>query len=1012
MEKMKAGKIFRITVILLIVQMLAGCSSQEKYKGGVSAEEALSTFTIADGFQIEQIAAEPLITSPVDMEIDEYGRMWVVEMHGYPLDKSGSGNIVILSDTSGDGVMDKRTVFKDSLILPNGILRWKKGVIVTDAPHVLYLEDTDGDDRADKIDTLLTGFAMTNPQHKVNNPVYGLDNWIYIANEGAVKTRDYSEAFGDPGSRVGYPGVSDSSKWLPVNASGRSVRIFPDKKLLETMSGNCQFGHTFDEWGRWFGCNNSNQGYHEVIANRYLERNPHLLSSNAFQSMSDHLDAPEVFPTTINPDRQLLTNVGVMTSACGLTAYLGNAFPAPYNQRVTFITESVSNLVHVDVLRDSGVSFAAGRVLPNKEFLTSTDAWSRPVNLYVGPDGALYVLDYYRRIIESPEWMSKEAIEDGNLYDGVDMGRIYRITPAGGPKAEWMKGLALGEYQSEELVKLLSHDNAWWRMQAQRLLVDRADSVAVPTIKALVKTSPSAMGRLHGLWTLEGMNALSYEIIALALKDPVAGIRENAVKLAELHLEEMPGLEKDLLSMQNDANLKVRFQLLLTLGYLNPDIAAGARNNILFRDISDKWVQVGALTAHSGQASSLLNLVLNRYNDKEPGYATMVSRLAELSGVSGDSLSLYALIQKSGIQTPYKNWQSAMLSGLAGGMKRRKEPLRLPGNLNLLLVNTFFDTKEDKLRGAVLDVLRVTGIQDPELKRSGIERSIAIAKDSSLPYRKRADAISFLAFGEPEKYFDLLKGFFVPKEKPSVQLAALHTLNAVPNSVKLCEYLVTVWSELISDVREDAIGIFMSSDEKTAMLIDALEKDKIQPDHVSFGRSVYIMQVQDEGLRNRARKIFTKSGESAKEINKKYKKALTLNGDAEKGLQVFLTNCAICHQVRGEKGVAIGPDLGTIHNWKKEDIMANILDPSLAIYPGFDLWDVRLKDGESVQGIIAAETSSAITLRNQGKLDRIIDRQDIESLKSLNLSAMPTGLEKNISYQEMADLISFLRSNN
>src|SRR5687767_251747 len=440
-----------ISGYLLLVTVFAVfpyCSNKKTSpkSGPVEASEALATFQIADGFKMEMVASEPLVTDPVDMEIDENGIMYVVEMHGYPLDKSGSGNIIILSDENGDGIMDKRTVFKEGLLLPTSILRWKKGLLVTDSPNLLYLEDTDGDGQANITDTILHGFALTNPQHNMNSPVYGIDNWIYVAHENAVGTREYKEEFGDEGKEIIFYRDSNAAR-LPKNANGRSIRLKPDTKRLEMLSSACQFGHTFDEWGRRFNCGNSNQGYQEVIANRYFERNPNMFVSESVQSMSDHMDAAEVFPTTIHPDRQLLTDPGVLTSACGLTNYMGNAFPEPYNTNVTFIAEPVSNLVHVDVLKDSGATFVASRIIKNKEFLTSTDAWSRPVNFYVGPDGALYMLDYYRRVIESPEWMSDEAIKAGNLYDGSDKGRIYRITPTGTKKAEWTKGLKLGSAQ-------------------------------------------------------------------------------------------------------------------------------------------------------------------------------------------------------------------------------------------------------------------------------------------------------------------------------------------------------------------------------------------------------------------------------------------------------------------------------------------------------------------------------------------------------------------------------------
>ena len=171
------------------------------------------------------------------------------------------------------------------------------------------------------------------------------------------------------------------------------------------------------------------------------------------------------------------------------------------------------------------------------------------------------------------------------------------------------------------------------------------------------------------------------------------------------------------------------------------------------------------------------------------------------------------------------------------------------------------------------------------------------------------------------------------------------------------------------------------------------------------------MQNTDEDLRNRARSLFTRNEEEGKKINKEYQKALELKGDLLNGQAVYLKNCAICHQIRGKMGVQLGPDMGTIHNWMPEVIMANILNPNLSISSGFDLWEVELKNGESLQGIISSETPTTITLRNNGKLERTINRQDVKSLKSLDISAMPSGLEKQITKQEMADLLAFLRQN-
>lgn len=997
------------SVLVMLFILTASCKiNNDDGRGPVAAVHALSTFQVADGFKLEMIASEPLISDPVDMEIDEYGRMYVVEMHGYPLDKSGSGKIILLSDADGNGIMDKRTVFKEGLVLPTSVMRWKKGILVTDAPNLLYLEDTDNDGKANVMDTVLHGFALSNPQHNVNSPVYGLDNWIYIAHEGSVSTREYKDEFGDEGSEIIFPGDPKAPK-LPKNASGRSIRVKPDHRQLEMLSSFTQFGHTFDKWGRRFNCNNSNQGYQEMIANRYFERNKDLVIANATHDMSDHLNAAEVFPTTTHPDRQLLTNVGVMTSACGITTYLGDAFPAPYSGNVTFIAEPVSNLVHVDILKDSGSSFTASRILQNKEFLSSTDAWSRPVNLYVGPDGALYVLDYYRKVIESPEWMSEEAIKAGGLYDGSDKGRIFRISATNGKPAEWTKGLKLGDATDEELVKMLAHPNNWWRMNAQRLLVDRKNKAVVPALIAMT-TNNSPLGRLHALWTLEGIGELRVEHIERALKDSEAGIRENAIQLAELHMRSEPNIEKSLLALEHDADRKVRFQLLLTLGFIERPEAAAVRNRLLFRDINDKWMQIAALSASASQTTSLLNVVLDRFSDKEPAYASLVERLTAMVGVGGKEVDIHRLIQSATTTSTraHDGKKASMLSGLAEGLRSRTPKLAIGDGNERLLVKTFFGHPSGAVRNASLQVLRTNGVSDSSFKALSVKKAASIMADTAQPDNRRAEAIRFMGIADPSPYVEQLKRLIVPLEEPTVQLAALETFAKVKGTA-VSEYVISQWSVLTPEIRDAAIQTFMTDSMRTALLINALDKDQIKPGHLSFSTSVELMQFNNEALRNKARTIFTKNERERKKVNKEYQAALELEGNSNNGKKVYMDNCAICHQVRGKMGVPLGPDLGTVHNWIKEDILANVLDPNLSISSGFDIWQVELNTGEKVQGIISSETPAAFTLKNNGKLDRTINRQDVKTLKALNASAMPTGFEKTINQQQMADLLAFLR---
>lgn len=963
-------------------------------------------FQIAKGFTIERIAAEPLIRDPVDMEIDEFGRLYVVEMPGYPLDVSGTGTIKMLRDTDGDGQFDSATVFAENLVLPNSIMRWKRGFIVTDAPNVLYLEDANNDGHAEVIDTLLTGFALTNPQHNLNNPVYGIDNWIYLAHEGIVSTETYSDLFGDTGSQIQYPDYPDAARLSP-NAGGRSVRFRPDTRELEMLSSASQFGQTFSLWGSHFLVGNANHIYHEVIAARYLERNPNLLISGATQSLSDHGDAAEVFPITVNPEHQLLTDVGVITSACGLTAYLGGAFPPPYDEDVTFVAEPVSNLVHVDKIQPNGASFVASRILPDREFLASRDPKFRPVNLYVGPDGALYVIDYYRQIIEHPEWMGDEVIQSGALYNDSDKGRIYRIAPIDAEKPSWMNNLNLGRATAEELIQTLNHPNYWWRINAQRLLVDRNNANLIPALAELCMDPDATLGRLHALWTLQGMHALNSEIILHALEDPVAGIRENAIRIAELNLDELPGLDTALIQMKDDPDPRVRYQLLLTLGFLDTPEAASARNDILFRDIADPWVRTAALSASDLDALGMVNSMLSEYRTDVPGYAGMIRQLGSMLAAAGNASAVHDLIARAAASDSKSHLGlDAVLDGIATGWERRHPRPSLPPRDQQLLATTCVEHPVLTIRQAALRLLKASATHEAAFLRNALQRAAAIAFDEKANAGERAVAIDMLTLGNPAQYADRLIALVTPNQDLSIALAAIRTLTSLPGDA-FATYLVDQWTSLTPELKDAAVRVLMSRPGATAMLLDGIAAGTIQAADVSWPRKVSLMQHDDPALRKKARDLFTH--DDTETVIAKYKSALPASRDIAAGRQVFQKNCAICHQVRGQDGVKIGPDLGTVHNWSEEAILAAILAPNLSISSGYDTWSATLQNGETVEGIIASETGSAITLRNAAGADRTISREDIRSLKALNVSLMPQGLEAQITPEEMANLLAFLK---
>src|SRR5579859_5077932 len=237
---------------IIVVLILAGC---RKPGPPYSVDDALKTFKVESGFHIEKFASEPNVENPVAMDVDENGRIYVVEDRGYPLSTDNPlGRVKLLEDTNGDGIPDRVTIFADKLVMPTGVMRWKKGILVTDAPNVWYFEDTDGDGKADIKKLVLTGFAVTNPQHTVNNPIYGLDNWIYLAHEGPATAIIYKKQFGDRGTDIRFP---DRPELPALTEHNRNVRFRPDTYQAEALSGSSQYGQAFDDWGHHFTTNNS-----------------------------------------------------------------------------------------------------------------------------------------------------------------------------------------------------------------------------------------------------------------------------------------------------------------------------------------------------------------------------------------------------------------------------------------------------------------------------------------------------------------------------------------------------------------------------------------------------------------------------------------------------------------------------------------------------------------------------------------------------------------------------------
>jgi len=979
-------KIWSLATAVLLI-LLSGCG---RVSPPYSPRQALRTIQVDPAFAISLYASEPLFADPVAMEFDEDGRVYVVQNSGYPLDtEQAVGKVWVLTDSNGDGIPDKTTLFADKLVLPTGVMRWKKGVLVTDAPNVWYLEDTNGDGVADVKKAVLTGFAFTNPQHTVNSPTYGLDNWIYLAHEGFANAVVFAAKFGDKGSDIQF---ADTPGGPTVKNERRNVRFRPDTHQLETTSSTSQFGLAFDDYGHLLTVNNSNHAREEMLAARYLARNASLLAGSAMQDVSDHGTAAQVFSIVKSPRFELLSGTGIFTSACGITWFQGG----------TVVAEPVHGLVHRDIWRPNGATHKATRAKEGVEFLASTDPWFRPVNFYNGPDGALYVIDYYRKVIEHPEWTSGEVSNAKDIYDGKDRGRIYRVTAAGGP-APAMPKLRLSQATDEELVSYLDSPHIWWRRTAQRLLLDRKSAGAVAPLQRMALEGKTGAGRVHALWTLDGLGKLDAAVVGKALRDVEAGVRENAIILAETRMRD-GGMEAGLLAMEQDTDARVRFQLLATLGGMPGKAAGPARKRLLDRDMEDRWAQFASLSASADEAWPALEATIQARGDSTPGRANYVQQLGAVIGARGKAGEVLQVLRLAASRrTPEAEWwRAAGLEGLASGLRSGHHKLAA----HAVLLPLFAD-QAAAVRRAALGLIAISGL--PTGAEAALKAAATTVADRTQPGDRRADALQLLALATAAKMPQAFYRKFVdPSEPEEVQIAAVHALG-LETGTDGAAVLLAQWRSMTGAVRSEAGSTLLSTPERFAMLLAAIEKGEIQPWSLPLRQRIQMQMNRDPALRERARTLLAAKSGDREAVLKRYQSALdTSTGDAGQGRAVFERVCAKCHKMDGV-GAEVGPDLATVRNRTASSLLGDILMPSRSIAQMYEAYVVELVSGGSLEGVIGEQTSTTITLvHEQGKKD-LIARSNIKQMYVSNLSPMPEDVDKEVSTAQMADLIAYLK---
>ncbi len=932
---------------------------------GKTPAEALGLIHTRPELVVELAASEPLIADPVAIDWDARGRLWVVEQADYPNGIDGNwkpgGRVKILTDTDGDGRYDKAALFLEGIPFPTGITCWRGGVLLCAAPDILYAEDADGDGKADVVKKLFTGFDTSNYNARINSLALGLDNWMHGAN-GHLGGKIRSEQTGEV-----------------LDIKGRDLRIQPDTGALELVSGDTQQGRARDDWGNWFGCSNGRFIFQFPLPEHYLRRNPHVLGP----APSVNVPADEN-PGQLNPMSRSLARfnhpeaLGQITSACGLGIYrdvlLGEEF---YGN--SFTGEVAHNLVRRYQLEPDGVTFAGHRPKDEQsvEFFASEDNWSRPVQVRTGPDGALYVVDMVRAVIEHTRWIPADKLAKLDVRTGDTMGRIYRISPRG-VKLRPVRDLTA--LSTPELAAALDTPNGTVRDLVHLQLLHRADIAAAEPLGRLAASGTLPAVRVQALCALDGLHQLTSTILEGALADPHAAVRRHTVRLCENKLAREPALAAACLKLVRDPDLTVRYQLALSLGEWDDPRASAALAGIARAAKDDTWMRAAVLSSSARQPLRVLHGVLDT-GGSGAGRDLLIGQLIATAAAEAKTIAEFApLLEVLAPQAGGKaqSWQWSGLAQVLDALDRRKFTLTaLPG----------------AERTRQLFAAAHAAAMNP--KTGDAEHETALKLFGRDPGAMDADLSALATFLKTS-----------PSER--VQKAALAAL-ARTRSPRTAEVLLADWPQRGPAQRLAIIHTLLSREEWTAKLLEAIAAGTVTPGDVPVASRQALARHTNAALRQRAAELLPAgaSGNRAA-ILAKYQPVATLRGDGAKGATVFTTVCASCHSFLG-RGNDLGPNLSTFREKPAQDWLVAILDPNAAIEPRFTLYQVQTKDGRSLAGVITSETATSLVLGLPGGLRENLLRTDLAEIRASNISLMPEGLEAGLTPQDIADLIAFIK---
>ncbi|HVY69899.1 MAG TPA: PVC-type heme-binding CxxCH protein, partial [Verrucomicrobiae bacterium] len=942
-------------------------------------EESRKQFKVPPGFEVRLFASEPEVVNPVAMTWDERGRLWVVELYEYPLGaKPGEkprDRVKILEDTDGDGRADKVTVFTDGLNLATAIILGNGGVYVGQAPDLLFFKDTNGDDKADERKVVMTGFGLEDRHELLNSFTWGPDGLLYLTH--GVFTQ----------SKVKNPADSGAPAVI-MNAA--VARFDPRTKEFEVFADGTSnpWGVDFDRYGNAF------------VSACVIDHFFHMAPGGIYVRQGGVPADPysyELLPSIVDHKH-------FMAAYAGVDIYQGNQYPREWQGEALMGNIHQSAINH-DHLTPNGSSFKAHE---EKDFLTTADGWFRPVSTQTGPDGALWIMDWYDKY---PCYQNANADPEG-----VDReyGRIWRVVYTGNEPGKKVPSrpsadMNLAKLSTGALVGMLADDNVWQRRMAKRLLNERSDPTAKPLLEKMFNESTNLDARLGALWALHGAGQLDESVIDAAARDKEPSLRAWAARLTGERRMASEAIRDRMFALARDSDPTVRYS-----------VAVAARQFIS-----------GSLTVNTGIPIQIANV------NTGPLLAALVASSADAQ----DPLIPFMIWQASEPRIarnpePFLEWlqsEGVKYMPLAGQIARKAMrricDLRRPGALDQAVQFIAAVTE----RNAVLAIAAIDGLLEgqkgkaimpaiptapvlakieaspsEELRARGrqlgtlwgdaeaIQRTLKLAVDGNMPMEERLKAVQSLRQLKNDAARDALLGLVIGKQPDALLVESILGLSEIGGD-NVGSALVAGWVNFSTTARRAAADTLVSRPRWANEFLGAMENKSILVGDVPASAIRSLVNSRSEQLRANAARVIGKyrepDADKLKLIAEKKKVVLAAEPDLAAGRELARKTCLVCHKFYGE-GAEVGPDLTGVGRSTLDALLHNVIHPNEVIGKGYENVEVETKDGRTVSGRLVEDTDTRVRLLSAGPREEIVAKSEIASRRVSDLSVMPEGLEQ------------------